>query len=232
MKRLVLISTFALIGFVAGGNRVGAQATNDPMVLSRLAGYFAPSLRVLMDAGGKPRSIISSTGETLDLAKAEKENPMPTNSLIGYWFTPTMDFLSKQNLEAATPEQAYGIIQLFHAMCQGESNTVRQKIYKARKFEDAWVVDVQHDFKNFPGNIMEIQPYELIVNNSNRVQRLRQRCYHYLGSRRVYTNTVTTVYEREIKRDNGRNYPEKLFDELRDAWEKEKSADESPTKKF
>lgn len=50
---------------------------------------------------------------------------------------------------------------------------------------------------------------------------VRQRCYYYRGSATVYTNTITIVYEREIKINHGLNYSEALFKELKEAWENE-----------
>jgi len=205
-------------------------ATNDISSLGELVKLYAPGCYFQSDTTGR-QTLVGPDGSTLDLTKAVGETPMPTNSVIGYWFSSGMDFLSAQKLEAATAKQAIGIVQLLHAMTHRDPSFVRQKLYSARKFGDAWVVDVDHDFTNYPGNVMQIQPYELMVNKSNRVERLRERCYHYLGSAEVYTNTVSTVYEREIKRDNGRNYPEKLFDELREAWKKEKAADNVVPKK-
>jgi len=210
------------------GSAVGA--TNDISSPDELLKLYAPGCYFQSDTTGK-QTLVGSDGSTLDLSKAIGETPMPTNAVIGYWFSSSMDFLSAQKLEAATAKQAIGIVQLLHAMSQRDPTFVRQKLYSAQKFGDAWVVDVDHDFTNYNGNIMQIQPYELIVNKSNRVERLRERCYHYLGSAEVYTNTVSTVYEREIKRDNGLNYPEKLFDELREAWAREKSAIQTPSKK-
>lgn len=81
---------------------------------------------------------------------------------------------------------------------------------------------VEHDFTNYPGNIMATMPYELVIGENQMVQGFRERCYHYLGSSEVYTNTIITVYEREIRLNKGRNYPEALFVELPQAWEKEK----------
>jgi hypothetical protein len=100
---------------------------------------------------------------------------------------------------------------------------VQQKLYKARQFRGGWVVEVEHDFANYPSSVQQINPYELLVDSEDRVSQFRQRCYAYRGSAKVYTNTVISVYQRELKRDRGRNYPEHLFEELQSAWEREKN---------
>jgi hypothetical protein len=81
---------------------------------------------------------------------------------------------------------------------------------------------VEHDFTNYPGRIQAIHPYELVQERGDSVVQVRQRCYAYPGGVRTYTNTIISVYEREIKRNGGRDYPETLEKELREAWKREK----------
>jgi hypothetical protein len=66
-------------------------------------------------------------------------------------------------------------------------------------------------------------PYELLVDSRWRVTRLRERCYYFPGSAVVYTNTVSSVYEREKTNQHGLYYPEALEKELRKAWEAEQA---------
>ena len=112
------------------------------------------------------------------------------------------------------------MIQLWHAFWRGPV-FVQQKLYEARPFPGGWVVHVDHNFTEYPGNIQYIKPYELLVNGNHRLTQLRERCYQYLGSEAVYTNTVVSVYEREKKIRGGINYPEVLEKELQKAWKRE-----------
>jgi hypothetical protein len=174
-----------------------------------------------LDDAKKPQAIVSGTGESLDLAQAARENPEPSNNVAGYWFSPSMNFLSRQNIKVTTPQQAVGTVRLLHAIWRGP-DFVKEKIYNARPIDGGWLVDVDHDFTNYPGNVFVIHPYELLLDSGHNVVQFRERCYDYVGSARVYTNTIISVYEREVKVDGGRNYPEKLFEELRKSWTREK----------
>ena len=51
----------------------------------------------------------------------------------------------------------------------------------------------------------------------------RETCLENRGSPSVYSNTVVSVYEREMKLNRGLNYPEVLDKELSKAWENEKA---------
>jgi hypothetical protein len=85
-------------------------------------------------------------------------------------------------------------------------------------------MQVEHDFARDPkASVQEVMPYELLIDEAGRVGQFRERCYFYLGSAAVYTNIVTTVYDREVKRDHGLNYPESLEEALRAAWKKEQT---------
>ena len=72
-----------------------------------------------MDAAGEPKALISSTGEVLKLATAAKDHPMPKKNVLGYWFSPTMSFLSRQKPKVTSPEEAVGVVQLLHALWRG-----------------------------------------------------------------------------------------------------------------
>jgi hypothetical protein len=149
--------------------------------------------------------------------------------MVGYWLSPTMTFLGRQRPKVTTSEEAVGIVQLLHALTRGPT-FVGQKSYAARAIAGGWIVQVEHQFSNRPESVMAISPYELLVNESGRVRQFRQRSYAYLGSATVYTNTLVSVYERELKRDGGRSFPEALFPALRTAWETEqKTATPSAT---
>jgi hypothetical protein len=215
-RMLVFVTAVILAGSVP----LFADATNK-YDLRVLAQRHLPGCQFRVDATGKTESLVSATGEVLELATAARDHPQPTNGVIGYWFSPNMSFLSRQQPKVATPEEAVGLVQLMHALWRGPA-FVQQKIYSTRPFDGGWVIQVEHNFTNHPESVQAIQPYELLVDEAGRVVQFRERCYFYQGSAVVYTNTVISVYEREIKRNRGRDYPEVLFEELRTAWEKEK----------
>ncbi len=202
------------------GIRSEAAVTNDFSV-GHLAHVYVPQCVIATNHAGTPKALVSPSGEVLDLLAAARENPMPSNNVAGYWFSPTMDFLSRQKVQVASPGQAVAVVQLLHAIWRGP-DFVREKIYRARRIDLGWLIEVEHDFTNYPGNVFSIPPYELLVDTRHTVLQMRQRCYDYPGSVKVYTNTVSSVYEREIKANRGLNYPEALFKELREAWEREK----------
>jgi len=214
--KFLTTALFAMPGLMLAVN------TND-FSLEHLASLHLPNCRLRVDDKGKPEAIVSNGGVTLNLASATQQNSEPKKDVIGYWFTPSMDFLGRQKIKVATPEQAIGTIQLLHTMKDGP-DFVKKKIYNARAFDGGWVVKADHDFKNYPGSVMEIPPFEILVNAQNDALSVRQRCYYYRGSAVVYTNTIATVYEREIKTNHGLNYPEALFKELDEAWKEEQAA--------
>ncbi|MFC1451783.1 SUMF1/EgtB/PvdO family nonheme iron enzyme [Verrucomicrobiota bacterium] len=84
-----------------------------------------------------------------------------------------------------------------------------------------------HDFKRYPGMIEHVQPYELLVDTEHRLSQLRQRCYTYLGSASLYSNTLTSVQERVKRNGRGITCLEVLDEELRRALVKEQN--EMPT---
>jgi hypothetical protein len=220
-KQITSVLAFTLVtaAILAVHSQLFAETTNDFSV-ERLVSLSIPSCRLQMDDLGKPHAIVSAAGEVLNLTTAAQETPAPTNSVIGYWFSSSMNFLSRQNIKVTTHEQAEATIQLLHAIWRSP-DFVKQKIYHAHPIDVGWLVEVEHDFTNYPGNVRVIHPYELLVDGGHNVVQLRERCYSYPGSALVYTNTVISVYEREIKLDGGRNYPEELFKELRNAWARE-----------
>jgi hypothetical protein len=199
----------------------GTGPTNG-IDLKQLAGQCLPGCKFLPATATKPRELISATGETLDLLAAARENPEPRKG-AGYWQTPTMAFLGKQHIEVATNNDAAGVIQLLHVIWRG-ADFVKQKTYNALPFDGGWVVEViNHGATNRPGNATALPPYELLVDAGQHVVQIRERCYPYLGSARVYDNTVRSVYEREMKLNGGRNYLAVLEMELAKAWEMEKA---------
>jgi hypothetical protein len=207
----VLLTTLALLR--------GESA--DKSDLKELVGQYLAHCKIRVDSSGNPQSLVSAAGETLDLAKTAEEVPAPT-AVVGYWYSPTMNFLSRQKIAITTAQDAKGAVKLFHALWRGPG-FVQKKIYEARQFDGGWVIEVDHDFRKYPGSIQQIMPYELLVDHDHSLTQLRQRCYHYPGSEAVYTNTVISVYEREKGINGGINYPEALEHELRNAWEREKN---------
>ena len=198
-----------------------AAATNG-IDLKQLAAKYLPECTFEPATAPKPRALISATGEIFDLTAAARENSEPRKG-AGYWQTKTMVFLSKQHIEAATTNDAAGVIQLVHVIWR-DADFVNQKIYTVVPFDGGWVVQViNNGATNRPANATALPPYELLVDAGQRVAQIRERCYPYLGSAGIYANTVRTVYEREIKLNGGRDYPAVLEKELAKAWEAEKA---------
>ena len=222
MKNRRTVATFTLVATLLPAvlGQVVAETTNK-IELQTLVGLYLPGCHFRLDGAGKPEALIAPTGEVLDLTSAARENPEPREAL-GYWYSPTMEFLSRQKIRAATPQEAVGVVKLLHALWRGP-DFVKQKIYNARPFDGGWVVEVDHDFTHYPGRIQAIHPYELLLDADQRGVAIRERCYWYRGSASVYSNTVLSVYEREIKLNRGLNYPEVLEKELWKAWEIEKA---------
>ena len=222
MKTRKPVAAFLLVAAILaeGLGRVVAETTNT-IALESLVRQYLPGCQFRLDGAGKPEALIAPTGEVLDLTAAARENPEPKEAL-GYWYSPTMEFLSRQKIKAATPQEAAGVIKLLHALWRG-SDFVKQKIYNARRFDGGWVIEVDHDFTHYPGMIRAIHPYELLLDADQRGVQIRERCYWYRGSASVYSNTVHSVYERELKLNRGLNYPEVLEKELSKALENEKA---------
>jgi hypothetical protein len=206
-----------------------AGASNE-LALEVLISRYLPACRLELGDDGNRKILKSESGEILDLAAAAHENPNPRDDVIGYWYSPAMDFLARQKIKVATADPAVGAVQLLHTIAQGPK-FVQQKAYEARQIPGGWVVDVEHDFANYPSSVQQINPYELLVDSENRVSQFRQRCYAYRGSAKVYTNTVISVYQRELKLDGGRYYPEHLYEELQSAWERENNHPNSEPQK-
>ena len=222
MKTRKPVAAFLLVAAILaeGLGRVAAETTNT-IALESLVRQYLPGCQFRLDGAGKAEALIAPTGEALDLTAAARENPEPKEAL-GYWYSPTMEFLSRQKITVATPQEAVGVIKLLHALWRG-SDFVKQKIYNARPFDSGWVVEVDHDFTHYPGKIQAIHPYELLLDADQRGVQIRERCYWYRGSASVYTKTVHSVYERELTLNRGLNYPEVLEKELSKAWENEKA---------
>src|SRR3989442_13838453 len=78
--------------------------TPNKIELQSLVGLYLPGCHFRLDGAGKPEALIAPTGEVLDLTSAARENPEPREAL-GYWYSPTMDFLSSQKISAAIPQE-------------------------------------------------------------------------------------------------------------------------------
>ncbi len=216
MKTIVLMTAMLL----AIPLRSMAGATNA-IELKQLVKQYLPGCAFQPDTAAKPRALVSATGETLVLMSAARENAEPRKG-AGYWQTPTMAFLSKQRIAVGSAEGAAGVVQLLHVIWRGPS-FVKERIFNAIPFDGGWAVEVDHDSVKYPGVVPAMPPYELLVDASGHLAEIRERCYPYVGSARVYGDTVRSVYEREIKRNGGVNYPQEVVKELAKAWEKEKA---------
>jgi len=141
---------FVVAAIFAGSNSLFAEATNKFSVRD-LAQRHLPDCRLRVDRTGKVEAVVSPTGEVLEIATSARDHPNPTNGVAGYWFTPTMDFLSKQKPRASTSQEAVGVVQLMHSLWRGP-DFIQQKLYAARAFDGGWVVQVEHDFANYPSS--------------------------------------------------------------------------------
>jgi hypothetical protein len=213
---MLLLITAILLSTPVGSVAAGTNGIE----LKQLVQQYLPGARLQPDAPAKPRALISASGGALDLPTALRENPQPRKK-AGYWVTPTMTFLSRQHMAAATTNDAQGVIQLLHALTRGPSS-VKQIIYRASAVDGGWVVEVEPASAKNPEKIPAMTPYELLVDAGRRVAQIRQRCYAYAGSPAVYELTVRTVYEREIKLNGGINFQAMVEKELAKEWEKEK----------
>ena len=192
-----------------------AATTSGEVDVRELVAQLLPDHRLRFDGQGTPVALVSPDSEELKLPAAPDVGIAET----GYWTNPAMAFLSEAGPRVSGSVETAQLIQLLHALCHGE-HFVRQKIYKPRAIESGWLVEVDHDFENFMGMIPFIHPYEILVDD-NRVTSLRQRSNIYPGSAKVYVDTITTVYEREVQVNGGINYPEVLEEELKSAWARE-----------
>lgn len=214
---------FAVLSMFALADRTSAETTNDTS-LQTLVSLYLPTCHLRLDDAKKPEAVVSATGEVLDLAT--QQSAQPSNHVVGYYFSPTMDFLSHQKIKASTSEQAVGVIQLLHAL-NGRSD-IKKKTYSARPIDVGWLVEVNHDFHKYPANVFVIPPYELLLDSNHDVIQIKQRCYVYAGTAKVYTNTLISAYERELKNDSAQHFPGDLIRfEFPKAWRSEK--DQLPT---
>jgi hypothetical protein len=216
MKTILVIAVM----FLAIPFRSAAGATNG-IELKQLVKQFLPGCAFEPATAAKPRALVSATGETLGLMSAARENAEPRKG-AGYWLTPTMAFLSKQRIAVGSASDAAGVVQLLHVIWRGPA-FVKERIYNAIPFDGGWAVEVSQDSVKYPGVVPAMPPYELLVDASGHLAQIRERCYPYIGSARVYGDTVRSVYEREIKRNGGVNYPQEVVKELAKAWAKEKA---------
>jgi hypothetical protein len=220
--RIVLLAGAMLL---AVQFRLAAAATNG-VELRQWVRQYLPDCKLQPESAAKPRTLVSPTGQVLDLTAATRENPQLRKG-SEYWKTTlTMDFLSRQRIAAGTTNDAIGVIKLLHVIWRGP-DFVKQRMYEALPFEGGWVVEAgpgAANPTNRPGNVaLPMQPYELLLDDSQRVVRIQQRSYPYRGSARVYADTVRTVYEREMRLNGGVNYPQMIEKELAKAWELEKA---------
>jgi len=203
--------------------RSEAGATNGPE-LKQLVKQYLPGCALKPEKAARPRTLVSAAGEQVDLLAALRENPEPKKKKAGYWLTPTMTFLSKQRISVGTANDAAAVIQLLHVITRG-AEFVQEGTYSAIPIEGGWVVEAARESAKSPA---ADPPYELLVDASQHVTQIRERCYAYRGSARVYEDTVQAVYEREMKRNGGINYPQEVVKELAKAWEKEKAQKTMP----
>ncbi len=213
--KTIMLAAALLLAFPL---RSAPGATNG-IELKQLVKQYLPGCALKPEKAARPRTLVSAAGDQVDLLAALREDPEPKKKKAGYWLTPTMTFLSKQRISLATTNDAVGVIQLFLMLTRG-AEFVNEGTYNAIPFEGGWVVEAGRESAKSP---VAVPPYELLVDASQHVTQIRQRCYAFNGSARVYEDTVQAVYEREMKRNGGINYPQEVVKELAKAWEKEKA---------
>jgi len=198
-----------------------AAGTTNAADLRQLVQQYLPGCTLKPDGAAQPRTLVSASGETLDLLAAARENAEP-RKVTGYWFTPNMAFLSRRRIEvdAGATNGAAGVVQLLHAISRG-TNFVKQNSYRAFPVEGGWLVEVDRNPTNQPA-LPAMPPYELLSDDGRHIVQIRERSFPYSGSPRVYGNTVRSVYEREMKVNGGANYQATVEKELAKAWETEK----------
>ena len=196
-------------------------AGTNGMQLKQWVEQCLPGARLLPEPPAKPRTLLSASGEPLDLMSALRENSK-TKKGAGYLLTPTMHYLSRQHLPAPTADAAVGLIQLLHVLTRGPS-FVRMNKYSAFPVDGGWVVTVEHNYANDPQKAPAIPPYELLVDASQSVAQIQERSFSFLGSPVVYDRTVRTVYEREFKLNGGIHYQATVERELAKEWETERA---------
>lgn len=176
---------------------------------------------------GEVTALQPTKGDPLTLKVASKDHPMPKKDVYGYWFSPAMTFLAEQMPKVKNPKEAVAVVQLLHSLSQGQA-FVQEKLYEAKAIKGGWIVIVDHDFAKKRTSVQQLPPYELLLGEDEKVTRFTQRSWQYLGSAKVYSETIRTVYEREVKRNGGLNYTEVLERELREAWGREKNQKVKP----
>ncbi len=132
MKNRKPVAAFILVAAILpeGLGRVAAETTNT-IALESLVRQYLPGCQFRLDGAGKAEALIAPTGEALDLTAAARENPEPKEAL-GYWYSPTMEFLSRQKITVATPQDAAGVMKLLHALWRGP-DFVKQKLLVSRQ---------------------------------------------------------------------------------------------------
>jgi len=222
MKNQVDLKVLSLIAAILLSAKFQSVAADtDGNDFRQLVQRCLPGTKVLPDAPSKPLALTSASGDSLDLMIALRENPEPRKG-AGYWSTPTMRYLARQQMTVTNTNQAQDVIHLLEAITRG-AGIARENTYRARAVDGGWVVEVSHDLAKNRGDSEAPPPYELLAGASHRVTQIRERCYPFPGSPSVYEQTVRTVYEREIKLNGAVNYEVAVRQELAKEWEKEKA---------
>jgi hypothetical protein len=175
---------------------------------------------LLESCSGAFYSLANPRGDQVQIPTGAPETPQPVTNAFGYLDSPTMNFLGRQKMKATNEQNAVTAVQLYLSLAHG-TDYMRQKLYHARRFDDCWIVTVDHDSKNHPGNVQAVMPFELQVDSDSSIAQFRERRYNYPGSARMYTNTVRAVYKREKQIQAGRFDRETFDRELEKAWQKE-----------
>ncbi len=174
------------------------QVISDP---ERLALSLIPGLKLRHDDKGKLLSVTIPDGRSPDL-KTFRHSP-PSKS--GYWQSPAMKVVAKASPNIDSKSAAEKVIAALHTITSG-SSMVHQKKYRAHSVDRAWIVRTGHDFDRFPAMVQYIHPYEIEVDANDRIVQIQQRYHHYLGSPRIYRDTISRTRKLQDSVPNGRRH--------------------------
>jgi hypothetical protein len=110
-----------LAAFVVAAGAQSHAGTSNDLALEILVSRYLPACHIELGDGGNRKILRSEPGEILDLAVAGHENPNPREEVIGYWYSPAMDFLGRQKIKAVTANQAISAVQFLHAIARAQS---------------------------------------------------------------------------------------------------------------
>lgn len=216
MKQLAfaLLWIFAVRTVTANAETQKWRSIENP---KQLVARLLPQIQVQYDAQNRLIAVKDENGNAFDLSTFG--HPVFSGN-DGYWSSPAMKVAGEISSKITKASEAEDVIAALHTIGQG-AGYVKQKRYRAHRFKGAWVVETDHDFKNFPGNVMYVHPYEIELDDQDHIARIQQRMY-YLGSPSVYRQTWASTLRKQKSVPNGMNsFHEVLEHNLHVAFAKE-----------